>query len=199
MQLKDQHQLRQAVAVVAALNFSYFFVEFAIARHIGSVALFADSIDFLEDASLNGLILVALRWSARARARMGVVLALVLLAPGIATVATAWQKFNLPLAPAPVPLAVAGVGALVVNVFCARVLANVRHAGGSLSRAAFLSARNDALANVAIISAGCATLMWPSAWPDLLVGIGIFLMNLDAAHDVLHAARREHAAADAAE
>ena len=35
-------------------------IEFAIARVIGSVSLFADSIDFLEDASVNLLIAVAL-------------------------------------------------------------------------------------------------------------------------------------------
>jgi Co/Zn/Cd efflux system component len=47
------------------------------------------------------------------------------------------------------------------------------------------------LANVAIIAAGGVTLWWASAWPDLLVGLGIFLMNLDAAREVYAAARRE--------
>ena len=30
-----------------------------------------------------------------------------------------------------------------------------------------------------------------SAWPDLIVGLGIFFMNLDAAREVYVAARRE--------
>jgi Co/Zn/Cd efflux system component len=47
--------LRRVVIVVAALNLAYFGVEFAVALAIGSVSLFADSIDFLEDASLNFL------------------------------------------------------------------------------------------------------------------------------------------------
>jgi Co/Zn/Cd efflux system component len=34
-------------------NLSYFVVEFAVAVAIGSVSLFADSIDFLEDTSLT--------------------------------------------------------------------------------------------------------------------------------------------------
>jgi Co/Zn/Cd efflux system component len=71
------------------------------------------------------------------------------------------------------------------------MLARIRHVGGSLSHAAFLSARNDVLANLAIMLAGGATLLWRSAVPDLLVGIGIFLMNLDAAREVYSAARRE--------
>jgi Co/Zn/Cd efflux system component len=34
-----------------------------------------------------------------------------------------------------------------------------------------------------------------SAWPDLIVGLGIFFMNLDAAREVYAAARRERAEA----
>ena len=52
--------LRSAVRLVAILNLAYFGIEFAVAGAIGSVSLFADSIDFLEDASVNFLILVAL-------------------------------------------------------------------------------------------------------------------------------------------
>ena len=155
------------------MNLAYFGVEFAVARAIGSVSLFPDSIDFLEDASVNCLILVALGWSALHRARVGMVLAGFLFVPGIATIWTAWEKFSHPVAPDPVPLSLAGAGALAVNLFCAFVLARYRHHGGSLTRAALLSARNDALANVAIIAAGLVTALRPSAWPDLVVGLGI--------------------------
>src|SRR5689334_96877 len=142
--------LGRAIRLVAVLNLAYFGVEFAVALHIGSVSLFADSIDFLEDASVNFLILFALGWSAVARARVGMALAGILLVPGLATVWMAWQKFNLPLPPAIVPLGATGFGALVVNLTCAFVLVRFRDHGGSLSRAAFLSARNDVLANIAI-------------------------------------------------
>lgn len=188
---RDLSALKRIVTWVAALNLSYFFIEFEVARFIGSVSLFADSIDFLEDASVNALILMALGWSARRRGAVGIMLALILLVPGLATVWTAWQKFILPVAPSPLVLSVTGLGALAVNFSCALMLAHVRHVGGSLSRAAFLSARNDVLANIAIIAAGGITLLWISPWPDLLVGIGIFFMNLDAAREVYTTAQRE--------
>lgn len=184
------------MAIVAALNIGYFGVEFAVALAIGSVSLFADSVDFLEDTSVNLLILVALAWSARNRARLGMALSAILLVPGLATLWTAWEKFNLPVAPDPVPLSLAGLGALAVNLTCAFLLARYRNHGGSLTRAAFLSARNDALANVAIIVAGLVTAgIWRSAWPDLIVGLGIALMNADAAREIWEAAREEHRAA----
>ena len=48
--------LKKTVIIVAALNLIYFVYEFSIARKIGSVSLFADSIDFLEDAAVNILL-----------------------------------------------------------------------------------------------------------------------------------------------
>ena len=72
------------------------------------------------------------------------------------------------------------------------MLARYRTHSGSLTRAAFLSARNDAVANVAIIAAGLVTaLLWRSAWPDLMVGLGIAALNADAAREVWSAAREE--------
>jgi Co/Zn/Cd efflux system component len=64
-----------------------------------------------------------------------------------------------------------------------------------LTRAAFLSARNDALSNVAIIVAGIVTAGTISLWPDLIVGLGILLINLDAARQVYSAALGERRAA----
>jgi Co/Zn/Cd efflux system component len=183
--------LRRVVRLVALLNLAYFGVEFAVALSIGSVSLFADSIDFLEDASVNFLILLALGWSAPARSRVGMALAAILLVPGLATLWMAWRKFNLPIAPEAIPLSVTGLGALAINLSCAFMLARHRHTGGSLTKAAFLSARNDAAANVAIIGAGIVTAFTLSAWPDLVVGLGVAGLNADAAREVYLAARKE--------
>lgn len=185
--------LHRVVKWVALLNLGYFGVEFAVALSIGSVSLFADSVDFLEDASVNLLIVMALGWTARNRARLGMALAGILLVPGLATLWTAWDKIVAPVAPAPLALSLAGLGALAVNFSCAVMLARYRHHSGSLTRAAFLSARNDAFANIAIIAAGLVTaFLWRSGWPDIVVGLGIAAMNVDAAREVWQAARAEH-------
>lgn len=187
-----QPTLRKVVIAVATLNLAYFGVEFAVALAIGSVSLFADSVDFLEDTSINILIAVALGWSATSRARLGMALAGILLIPGVATLWTAWQKLMAPVPPAPLALSLAGLGALAVNLSCAFMLARFRSHHGSLTRAAFLSSRNDAVANVAIVVAGLATAYTLSGWPDLIVGLGIAAMNADAAREVWSAAREEH-------
>jgi Co/Zn/Cd efflux system component len=185
--------LRRTVATVAFLNLAYFGVEFTVALSIGSVSLFADSIDFLEDASINLLIVMALGWTARNRARVGMALAGILLVPGLATLWTAWQKFNAPVPPEPLTLSLTGLGALAVNLSCAFLLLRYRHHSGSLTKAAFLSARIDAFANLAIVAAGLVTaFVWSAAWPDLIIGLGIAALNFGAAREVWEAAREEH-------
>jgi Co/Zn/Cd efflux system component len=189
--------LRRAVLMVGAANLAYFFIEFFVARKIGSVSLFADSIDFFEDAAVNVLIFVALAWSARNRARAGMAMAGILLLPALSLLWTAWQKFQHPMPPEPWLLSATGLGALVVNVSCAFLLAKFRDHKGSMTRAAFLSARNDAFANIAIMAAGALTLAWATAWPDLIVGAGVAIMNIDAAKEIWQAAHKEHKAAKA--
>ena len=142
---QSEQKIRQAVLVVAVANLAYFFVEFYIARTIDSVSLFADSIDFLEDTTINLLILVAFSWSLKMRSYVGMCLAGILLIPAIFMLWTAWQKFNIPIAPV----------------------------------------------------AGLVTLQWHSGWPDLIVGIGIAILNADAAKSVWEAARQERLSAEA--
>lgn len=183
--------LRSVVVIIALLNLAYFGVEFAVALSIGSASLIADAVDFLEDASVNLLIAFALGWSVVARARVGMALAGILLFPALGFIWVLWGKVGNPVPPEPFVLSVTGAGALFVNLVCASMLVRYRNHSGSLTKAAFLSARNDAYANVAIIAAGVATAFTLSIWPDIIVGLGIAAMNIDAAREVLFAARKE--------
>jgi len=130
-----------------------------------------------------------------ANLRKVVALAGILLVPGLATLWTAWEKLMAPMPPAPLPLSLTGLGALAINLSCAFMLARSRAHSGRLTRAAFLSARNDTVANLAIIATGFGTAYTHSGWPDLFVGLGIAAMNIDAAREVWRAARTEHRAA----
>ncbi|QNG43498.1 cation transporter [Sphingobium yanoikuyae] len=194
----DPSGLRRAVFVVALLNLAYFGIEFVVALSIGSVSLLADSADFFEDAAVNFLIVASLGWSAARRAQVGMLLSAILLAPAIAFLWTLWEKFSAPVPPDALSLAATGLGALAINLVAAFLLARHREHGGSLAKAAWLSARNDALANIAIIAAGLVTLRSPSIWPDIVVGVGIAIMNLDAARAVWAAAREEQRLASTA-
>lgn len=191
----DARRLRRTVLLVAILNLSYFFVEFTVALTAGSVSLLADSVDFLEDTSINLLIFVALGWPLAKRAAMGKLMAVVILGPASVAAWQAVQRFSDPVAPDVVPVVLASLGAVAVNATSAWLLVRVSHHGGSLSRAAFLSARNDVVVNVAIIVMAAITLWTTSGWPDLVLGCVIIGLALHAAHEVWEASEEERLAA----
>lgn len=182
---------------VAGLNFAGFGVEATVALAIGSVALLADSVDFLEDTAVNGLIALALGWPLARRALAGHVMALVILVPALAA---AWQvvsRLSDPVAPAVGPLVATALGAALVNTVCALLLARVRSHGGSLSAGAFLSARSDVAVNLAVVAMGVVTAWTGSGWPDLVLGAVIVVVNGSAALEVWRLAGEERLAARA--
>lgn len=189
--------LRRTVLIVAAINAAYFVVEVAVALAIGSVALLADSVDFLEDTAVNLLIALALGWSLAARARVGKVLALVILLPAVAVVVQVVLKVGDPDAPAVTPLVLAAVGAALVNLVCALLLARIRTAGGSMVGAAWYAARNDVFINLAIIAMGFLTMLVGTGWPDIVLGVLIVVLNGRAAFVVWRLAGEESLAARA--
>ncbi|NHN56001.1 cation transporter [Calidifontibacter sp. DB0510] len=189
--------LRRVVLIVAGLNFGYFFVEFIVALAAGSVSLLADSVDFLEDTSINLLIFLALGWPLARRAMAGKAMALVILGPAAVAGWEAIQRFSNPVAPQVIPVVLASLGAIVVNGTSAWLLVRFRHHGGSLSRAAFLSARNDVLVNIAIIGMAVLTAATASGWPDLILGCLIIALALHAAWEVWEVSEEERLAAKA--
>jgi Co/Zn/Cd efflux system component len=193
----DAVRLKRTVLIVAAVNFGYFFVEFSLAWVAGSVSLLADSVDFLEDTSINLLIFIALGWPLTRRSHLGKVMALVILAPAALAGWEAIHRLTDPQIPDVTPLVVASLGAIAVNGTSAWLLARVRHHGGSLSAAAFLSARNDVLVNLAIITMGIATIWVQSGWPDLILGCVIIALALRAAWEVWEISEEERLAAKA--
>jgi Co/Zn/Cd efflux system component len=184
--------LKSIVARVAILNLSYFAIEFYFAQRFNSVALFSDSLDFLEDASVNILIFLSFSLAVIWRARLSYIFAFLLLLPGCSFLYNALQQIAKPITPNGDGMSIVGLGALGVNIYCAIILNKFKEIKGGLAKAAYFSARNDAIANVLIIIAGIVTLFWLSAIPDLIVGSMIFLMNADSARAILKAANREH-------
>jgi len=88
-------------------------------------------------------------------------------------------------------------GAAAVNLLCSAVLARFRHHGSSMARAAFLSARNDVLVNLAVVAMGVLTAWTGSGRPDLVLGLVVVVLNAGAAKEVWETAEEERLAARA--
>lgn len=189
--MATQEKVVRAVLFVALVNLAYFFVEFVVAVNIGSVSLLADAIDFLEDAAINILVLVALGWSTLNRSRVGKVLSILMLLPAVLAIWQGIQKSLDPVAPDSLPLALAALAGLAVNLVSALTLMRHRHSGGALVMAAWLFTRNDAFVSAAILAMAVATFWLQSGWPDLILGALILLLNLSASKRVWDASEHE--------
>lgn len=183
--------VRRKVLSIALINAIYFVVEFYFGRKFNSVSLISDSVDFLEDASINLLIAFAIGWSLRKRVVTSYILAGLLLIPGVAFLWNAIDQVLTPEIPDGAGMGIVAFGALLVNLFCAYLIWDHKHHDGGLVKAAYFSARNDAIANVLTILAGVVTLISSSIFPDLVIGIIIFALNASAAKKVFLAAKKE--------
>ena len=189
--MKFIDSFKKVVFFIAILNLLYFFVEFIVALNIRSVSLLADSIDFIEDASINFLIFFAVSLTTIKKARISILLSIIMLLPGITALWAIWQQIIHQEPPAPVELSTVAFGALIINCLCTLILMKFRNYSGSLTKAAFLSARNDAFANIAIILTGIITILYPSIWPDIIVGLFIAYIRAESALVIFKNATKE--------
>ena len=187
----NQTSFRRTLIIVALLNLAYFLIEFSAAVKINSVSLFADSIDFLEDTFVNLLIFFSYLMTSTLRPKISKILVIIILLPGLTALWAAWEQVMRPSMPEAFELTLVGLGALIVNFTCTIILMRFRKNDESLTKAAFLSARNDVLSNLTIITAGLTIMIYPSIWPDLIAGIIVFSINFDAAYKVYKIANTE--------
>lgn len=181
---------RTALTIVVVLNLAFGLCELVGGFVADSQALKADSLDFLGDGSISLLGLIALAWSAGARARVALTQGLFLGALGIGVIAFAiWRALH---ATVPEAELMGGIGvvALAINVTSALLLARFRE-GDANVRAIWLFSRNDAVANVAVIFAAGLVAWTGSAWPDLVVAGVIALLFLHSAYEIVRNARVE--------
>lgn len=170
----------QALRFAAALNLAMLVIEGGIGWWIGSAALLADAVDFLEDAALLALALAATGWSVRARAGASLVMTAAM--AGVGAVAL-WQvvlRLTVGGIPAPLSMATTAALALAVNAACAFSLARYKRGDASM-HAVWLSARNDVALNGLTILAAALVALTVRAWPDILAGLVIAAVNLRAA------------------
>lgn len=181
---------KRALWTVTLLNVGYGVIEIVGGFLAGSQSLKADALDFLGDGTITllGLLAIAwgLAWRARAALLQGVFLAVV--SVGVLG-ATLYRVFVLQLPQAEL-MGVFGIGALIVNVICAVIL--LKHRTGDANvQAVWLFSRNDAIGNVAVIVAAALVRLTATAWPDLVVAVGIAGLFLQSAWKIIKSARHE--------
>jgi len=181
---------RRALWAVIAINASMFAVELGAGALSGSMALAADSLDFLADSLTYGLSLWVIGRPMAWRSRAAVFKGLSLAAMGVGVfAATVWESFVLGV---PEAFVMSGVGFLALAANVASVLILFRWRDGDANvRSVWLCSRNDAIGNVAVVAAGGAVWLTASGWPDIVVAAAMAGLFLKSAVAILRQALEE--------
>jgi Co/Zn/Cd efflux system component len=186
----DDGRYRRILWIALLVNLAMFVIEIGAGIRAGSVALLADSLDFLGDSANYAISLWVLGMGLALRARAAQFKAASMLLFGLGVLAAAlwhWWQGEVPSAPT---MGLVGSLALLANLGVAVLLYAYRE-GDSNMRSVWLCTRNDALGNLAVLVAALGVFGTGSAWPDLIVASIMASLAISAAIQVLRQADGE--------
>lgn len=170
---------KRALIAVIVINAGMFAIEIFGGALAGSMALAADSLDFLADSATYAISLavIGLPLATRAKAALFKGGSLALMGLGVFSL-TVYELFTIGVPNAAVMSGI-GVLALIANLASVAILFSWRD-GDSNVRSVWLCSRNDAISNVAVVIAGGAVWLTGTGWPDVIVAFimsGLFLKS----------------------
>lgn len=175
---------RAALWLVLAINAVMFAVEIGAGLLAGSVALQADSLDFLADAANYAISLFVVCMALQVRAYAALAKAASMLVFGIWVLGVAIWHAVAGSAPEPYTMGIVGLTALLANAASFGILWRFRE-GDSNMRSAWICTRNDVLGNVAVLLAAVGVFGTGTGWPDILVATIMAGLALQGAATVL--------------
>jgi Co/Zn/Cd efflux system component len=186
----SSREFRVVLWAALVINLAMFSAEIIGSIIAGSSALQADALDFLADAANYGISLavagLALVWRARAALIKGATMGLF----GLGVLAsTAWHAVNGTVPHAEI-MGVIGIAALLANGAVATMLFAYR-AGDSNMRSIWLCSRNDVIGNIAVLFAAAGVFGTGAGWPDFAVALGMAVLEMSAATQIVRRALRE--------
>ncbi len=186
----QEPRYRKILWICLVANAVMFVVQVVASYIAHSVALLANSLDFLSDAANYGISIYVLGLTLATKAKASIFKGLSL---GLIGLWTAWETFAQayePVVPEPIIMTVVSIVALAVNTGCALLLYKFRE-GDSNTRSVWLCSRNDALGNIAVMFAAGGVFAFSSVWPDVIVATILAALAITAAWEIVSAARKE--------
>ena len=182
-------QARQGktLRIVLAINAVMFFVEIVSGLLARSTALLADSLDNLGDALTYGASLYAVRRGPRAKARVALFKAALILAAGLFVLGQVVYASVNPGTPVFEAMGAVALLALAANGTCLALLWKHRSEDVNMS-SVWECSRNDIASNVSVFLAALLVWLTDSGWPDIVVGVALALLFLRSAFNVSRSA-----------
>lgn len=181
---------RKVLIVALVVNLAMFIVEIVAGSTAESSALLADALDFLGDAANYGISLYVLGhtmvWRSRASLLKGLTMGLF----GVWILYATTQRLMAGVVPEHATMGLVGLLALLSNVGVALMLYRYR-TGDSNMQSVWICSRNDAIGNVAVMSAAGAVWFTASAWPDVIVAFAMAALAISGAIQISRSALLE--------
>lgn len=175
---------RKILWAALVINLAMFAIEIGTGFKSGSTSLLADAIDFFGDAANYGVSLAVLSAGALLRARAAMLKGVCMMSFGVFVLARAAWMYSQGGTPEAFTMGGVALLALAANIAVAAMLYAYRE-GDANMRSVWLCSRNDAIGNVAVLVAALGVLGTGSAWPDLLVAVGMAGLALSSGRSVI--------------
>ncbi|EXI67273.1 MAG: zinc transporter ZitB [Candidatus Accumulibacter adjunctus] len=183
-------RFRKALWIALAVNASMFVVETVAGLTSGSVALWADALDFAGDAANYGISLLVLSLGLAWRARAALFKGASMLGFGVFVLTrTLWSLLH-GVPPEPLTMGVVGLFALLANLRVAVLLYTFRE-GDANMQSVWLCSRNDAIGNVAVMLAAAGVMGSGSVLPDVAVAAVMAGLALSSGLAIVRQSRME--------
>ncbi|HEV7392159.1 MAG TPA: cation transporter, partial [Burkholderiales bacterium] len=178
--------------IVLAINVVMFFVELASGLWARSTALLADSLDNLGDAATYGLSLYVVGRGPRAKAKVALFKAALILSAAVFVFSQVIYAVVHPGVPVFEMMGIVSLIALAANGTCLALLWKHRSEDVNMS-SVWECSRNDIASNMAVFIAAGAVWITDSGWPDIAVGLALAALFLRSVvrvtRDALHVMR----------
>ncbi|KAF1711037.1 cation transporter [Pseudoxanthomonas sangjuensis] len=184
-----QAKQKRVLLVVLFINLATFAMMVAAAWHSRSSSLLSGSLDNLGDAATYALSFLVVGAGLKAKARVALLKAALILAAALAVAAQIVWRLLEPATPLFETMGIVGALNLAANAFCLWLLRPYRDGDINLA-SAYECSRNDIREGLAVIAAGIGVWLFGAGWPDLLVAAALLVMFLRSAWRVFGAALR---------
>jgi Co/Zn/Cd efflux system component len=185
---------RRALWIALVVNATMFVVELVAGARADSSSLQADALDFLADAGNYAVSLFVVGAALRQRANAALLKGASMAALGVAVLVTTIMRTARGEVPEADIMGVVGFAAIVANLIVLGLLLSFRH-GDANRRSVWICTRNDVIGNVAVLAAATGVLASQSAWPDVVVGLGMATLGMRGGWQITRLALGERRAA----
>ena len=178
---------RRTLLIVLGINIVTFLLMVAAAFHARSSSLLSGGLDNFGDAVTYALSLAVVGASQRAKAKVAMVKAALILAAAITVAVQIGWRLTHPAMPLFETIGMAALLNLGANAFCLSLLSPYRHGDVNMA-SAWECSRNDVWEGFAVLTAAAGVWAFGAGWPDLIIAAALLLMFSRSALRVFRAA-----------